>query len=60
MHVFPYGDFNEGQNIDVQVCSNAPEVELFVNGKTWGVIKLTMSMEETRQEDGWCLMKRVK
>lgn len=36
VHVFPYWDFNEGQNIDVQVCSNAPEVELFVNGKSMG------------------------
>lgn len=40
MHVFPYWDFNEGQNIDVQVCSNAPEVELFVNGKSMGRHKI--------------------
>ncbi|MGN0295582.1 MAG: glycoside hydrolase family 2 TIM barrel-domain containing protein [Lachnospiraceae bacterium] len=36
VHVFPYWDFNEGQLIDVRVCSNAPVVELFVNGKSQG------------------------
>ncbi len=29
VHIFPYWDFNEGQVIDVRVCSNAPEIELF-------------------------------
>lgn len=37
VHVFPYWDFNEGQSIDIQVCSNAPVVELFVNGKSQGL-----------------------
>lgn len=37
VHVFPYWDFNEGQLIDVCVCSNAPKVELFVNGASQGV-----------------------
>lgn len=36
VHIFPYWDFNEGQLIDVRVCSNAPQVELFVNGKSLG------------------------
>ncbi len=36
VHLFPYWDFNEGQLIDVRVCSNAPCVELFVNGKSLG------------------------
>lgn len=36
VHVFPYWDFNPGQMIDIQVCSNAPCVELFVNGKSIG------------------------
>lgn len=36
VHVFPYWDFNEGQMIDVCVCSNAPKVELFVNGVSYG------------------------
>ncbi len=36
VHVFPYWDFNEGQIIDVQACTNAPKVELFVNGVSQG------------------------
>lgn len=36
VHVFPYWDFNEGQMIDVCVASNAPKVELFVNGVSMG------------------------
>ena len=36
VHIFPYWDFNEGQIIDVQVCSNAPKVELQLNGVTLG------------------------
>lgn len=36
IHIFPYWDFNEGQSIDVRVCSNAPFVELFCNGKSCG------------------------
>lgn len=41
VHVFPYWDFNEGQQIDVRVCSNLPQVELFLNGKSLGKQKLT-------------------
>ena len=40
VHIFPYWDFNEGQRIDVRVCSNAPIVELFFNGKSQGVCVL--------------------
>lgn len=40
VHVFPYWDFNPGQQIDIQVCSNAPSVELFVNGKSMGRRKI--------------------
>lgn len=36
VHVWPHWDFNEGQNIDVLVASNAPEVELFLNGISQG------------------------
>lgn len=36
VHVFPYWDFNEGQIVDVCICSNAPEVELFINGCSVG------------------------
>lgn len=36
VHVFPHWDFNPGQVVDVCVCSNAPCVELFVNGESKG------------------------
>lgn len=36
VHVFPYWDFNVGQLIDVRACTNAPSVELFVNGQSQG------------------------
>ena len=36
IHIFPYWDFTEGQVIDVRVCSNAPEIELFFNDKSLG------------------------
>lgn len=36
VHMFPYWDFNEGQSVDVRICSNAAEVELLVNGKSQG------------------------
>lgn len=36
IHIFPYWDFNEGQMIDVRVCTNAPYMKLFVNGKLIG------------------------
>lgn len=37
VHIFPYWDFNEGQIIDVRVATNAPKVELQLNGQTIGV-----------------------
>ena len=40
VHVFPYWDFNEGQTVDVRVCSNLPEVELFVNGRSEGRVQI--------------------
>ncbi|UUZ95360.1 DUF4982 domain-containing protein [Paenibacillus sp. P25] len=36
VHIFPYWDFNPGQMIDVRVCSNAPRVELLLNGVSVG------------------------
>lgn len=36
IHIFPYWDFNKGQIIDVRVCSNAPRIELQLNGVTVG------------------------
>lgn len=40
VHIFPYWDFNDGEIIDVRVCSNAPKVELFFNGKSQGAFKI--------------------
>lgn len=40
VHIFPYWDFSEGQLIDVRVCSNAPFVELFLNGSSQGVFEI--------------------
>lgn len=36
VHIFPYWDFSAGQTVDVRICSNAPRVELFVNGVSKG------------------------
>ncbi|WP_404455174.1 DUF4982 domain-containing protein [Virgibacillus necropolis] len=36
VHILPYWDFNEGQMIDVRVCSNAPKIELQLNGSQIG------------------------
>lgn len=36
VHIFPYWDFNEGQLIDIRVCSNAPLIKLFFNGDPIG------------------------
>ncbi len=41
VHAFPYWDFNEGQMIDVRVCSNADTVELFLNDRSLGKQNLT-------------------
>lgn len=40
VHLFPYWDFNEGQLIDVRVCSNAPKVELFLNDCSQGIYEI--------------------
>lgn len=40
VHIFPHWDFNEGQPIDVRVCSNAPRVELFLNGNSMGAFDI--------------------
>ena len=40
VHLFPYWDFSPGQMIDVRACTNAPSVELFLNGESLGRIEL--------------------
>ncbi|MBB3112844.1 beta-galactosidase [Paenibacillus phyllosphaerae] len=37
IHLFPYWDFSPGQLIDVRVATNAPRVELRLNGVSQGV-----------------------
>jgi len=51
VHLFPYWDFNPGQMIDVRVCSNAPKVELRLNGKTIGTHDI--DHEHGTQLVGW-------
>ncbi|MDO3410121.1 glycoside hydrolase family 2 TIM barrel-domain containing protein [Saccharibacillus sp. CPCC 101409] len=36
VHILPYWDFNDGQTIDVRVCSNAPRIELRLDGESLG------------------------
>lgn len=36
VHIFPYWDFTEGEDIDVRVATNAPKVKLFFNGNLVG------------------------
>lgn len=43
LHIFPYWDFNPGQLIDVRVVSNAPEIELFLNGVSQGRVTLDLA-----------------
>jgi len=40
LHLFPYWDFNPGQLIDVRAATNAPRVELRLNGRSLGVQEL--------------------
>jgi beta-galactosidase len=36
LHLYPYWDFSPGELVDVRVCTNAPEAELFLNGESLG------------------------
>lgn len=40
IHIFPYWDFSDGQQIDVRVCSNAPKIELFFNDISKGIVTI--------------------
>lgn len=51
VHLLPYWDFNDGQMIDVRICSNAPSVELQLNGETIG--KHDIDHAHGRQLVGW-------
>jgi beta-galactosidase len=52
VHVYPYWDFIEGQEIDIRVASNAPKVALFLNGRL-------VSEKEIDQEHGQELTMNV-
>lgn len=51
VHIFPYWDFNPGQIIDVRVCSNAPKIELQLNGETIGTYDIDHA--HGTQLSGW-------
>ncbi|WP_243122201.1 glycoside hydrolase family 2 TIM barrel-domain containing protein [Clostridium thermarum] len=51
VHIFPYWDFNKGQIIDVRVCSNAPKIELQLNGTSVGTFDI--DHEKGTQLVGW-------
>ena len=51
VHIFPYWDFNPGQIVDVRVISNAPKVELQLNGETVGTHDIDFS--KGTQFFGW-------
>ena len=39
VHIFPHWDFSIGQMVDVRVCSNAPVMELLLNGESLGTFR---------------------
>lgn len=47
VHLFPYWDFSPGQPIDVRAVSNAPRVELFLNGVSQGVFKCDKTKDKS-------------
>ncbi|MCM3134065.1 DUF4982 domain-containing protein [Paenibacillus polysaccharolyticus] len=51
VHIFPYWDFSPGQIIDVRVCSNAPKIELKLNGETIGTYDIDHA--HGTQLSGW-------
>lgn len=51
VHLFPYWDFNKGQQIDVRVCSNCPKVELFWNGKSLGLRQINHATDKHLIQD---------
>ncbi len=51
VHIFPYWDFNDGQLIDVRVCSNAPRIELQLNGEMIGAYDI--DHKRGKQLVGW-------
>ncbi|WP_127590387.1 glycoside hydrolase family 2 TIM barrel-domain containing protein [Paenibacillus lautus] len=58
VHLLPYWDFNDGQLIDIRICSNAPSVELQLNGETMG--KHDIDHAHGRELVGWWKIPYVK
>lgn len=51
IHILPYWDFSENQIVDVRVCSNAPKIELKLNGKVIG--KYNIDHKKGKDLVGW-------
>ena len=51
VHLFPYWDWSPGQPIDVRIVSNAPVVELFLNGASLGRQKIDHAKGEKLTAD---------
>ncbi|MDP4090529.1 MAG: glycoside hydrolase family 2 TIM barrel-domain containing protein, partial [Bacillota bacterium] len=51
VHIFPYWDFNKGQIIDIRVSSNAPKIDLLLNGSAIGTFDI--DHEHGTQLVGW-------
>ncbi len=54
LHGFPYWSYNEGQLIDLRAATNAPKVELKVNGKSQGVQNIERDTGSKLTGD-WCV-----
>lgn len=50
-HVYPYWDWNPGQLIDVRACTNGESVELFVNGRSQGRLRIDHARGRQLQGD---------
>lgn len=58
IHLWPYWDFSPGQMVDVRVCSNAPTVELFLDGTSLGKRNLSPDMTVTDITTTWKISYR--
>ncbi len=43
IHLYPYWDFSPGQMIDVRAATNCPYAELFLNGKSMGMVRADLA-----------------
>lgn len=51
IQVFPYWDWNPGQLIDVRVCTNAPKMALYCNGRLIGTKEV--NHHQGSEQTGW-------